>query len=240
MMGVAVLGEADSTAMVVAALATGGIALASHGGKAGTRVALNVLSPVENATNIALSTGEDLVAAILTFIALKYPLLAICVGIAILVLMAIFVPQLVRWAWFVVTALAAWIKRLGQRVLKLDVRSDCLPPSHMHLLHHQIPGIASRCQVQGIKGANGRTGFVSVVGRALVFTHSTWRGSRVWCIGLRQILAAYLRHRTLMDVLEVYYRDDKHKERRVQFAFKKDHALLAERLASKLVVKAVY
>jgi hypothetical protein len=240
MIGFAVLGDANPMVMVIAAMAAGGIALASHSGKAGTRVALNVMSPAENVKNMTISVGEDALAGFLTFLALKYPFVASGIGVVILVSMAVFVPQLLGWAWFIVTSIFAWFKSLGQKVLKREMKSDCPPASQMALLQHQVPEIASRCKAQGIRGANGRNGFASIIGKeSLVFTYSTWFGSYAWHVDLGQIVGTYLRRRVLMDVLEVHYRDDKQKERKVQFVFMKDRSLLAEQLATRLGVKAI-
>jgi hypothetical protein len=238
--GFAALGNADPMVMIIAAMAAGGIALVSHGGKAGSRVALNISMPYENVTNIAISTAEDVLAGSLTFLALKYPFVASGIGLVILVLIAIFVPQLLRWAWFMATSIFAWLKNLGRQVLQLEVKSDSLPPPHMALLQQQTPELSSRCKAQGIKGANGRSGFISLIEKGNVaFTYTAWFGSHVWRIDSEQIVSAHFSRGALMDVLEVYYRDDKQKERTVQFAFMKDRSLLAEQLAGRFGVKAI-
>jgi hypothetical protein len=73
LIGLAALGKVDPLLGALGALAAGGIALTSHGGKASARVALNVISPAENISNITVSTTEDVAAGGLAFLALKYP-----------------------------------------------------------------------------------------------------------------------------------------------------------------------
>jgi len=237
LIGMAVIGKADPVLMVIAALVSGGIALASHGGKAGTRVAMNVLSPAENVSNVSLSLGEDILAGGLTFLALKYPYLASGIGIVLVVLMVIFIPQLLGWAWFTLTALLASIRGFGRKVLKLEPRSDVLPLAHAELLQHQQPEIVIQCKAQGIPHANGRSGYLSILDDRLSFTYSTWFGSRMWQLSLKQVVAVYMVRRVLMDVVQIHFTDERGKETRLQFVFKKDRSTLAEKVANRLGAK---
>jgi len=66
-----------------AALLAGTVALASHGGKATTRVAVNA-SP-EPFSNWAVSLGEDALAISLTWLAVTHPVLALGLAIALTV-----------------------------------------------------------------------------------------------------------------------------------------------------------
>ncbi len=232
---ITVLGKIEDPAItVIAALAMGGIAFISHGGKAGSRVTLNVISPAENVTNMAISLAEDLVVGILAFLALKYPFVATGIALVILALIVILVPRLLRWMWFTVKAVFARLKGLVKKVSQ----PDSLPSSHMALLDHQAPELTSRCTGQSIKGASGRAGYISVMGNHLLFTYNRWFGSRVWQVELERVISTYLRHRALMDVLEVHYQDDKQKSRVARFVFMKDRALLAEQFATRLEARA--
>src|ERR1700739_2065592 len=78
---------------LLAALAGGVIALAAPGGKAAAPGA-GTPSP-EPASNIALSTGEDVLAIFLTWFATVHPVAAILVVAVFLVLIA----AAVRWTW---------------------------------------------------------------------------------------------------------------------------------------------
>jgi hypothetical protein len=232
--GFALLGQADPMIVMIAVMFAGGITLVTHGAKSGGRVALNVISPAENLKNIALSTAEDFGAGLLTVIALKYPFYGMGAAILVLGVLGVTVPPLIRWAWYVVAGLTTLVKSWGQKLLKRQVKSDTLPSNHMILLRHQMPELASVCKAQNVKGANGRTGYLSVMGDKLIFSYSTWFGSRLWELGLNQVVANYFRKGVLMDVLEIYYMDEKQKERKVHFAFLKDRTSLAEQFAAKL------
>lgn len=232
--GFAMLGEADPIVMVIAGLFAGTIALASHSGKAGARISMNVMSPVENVSNITVSAVEDIAAGLLTYTALKYPYEAMIAAIVILILMAIIVPTLLRWAWYVVTALIVWIKSLGQKLLNKTIMSDDLPAEHTLLLHPKTPEFASACKAQNIRGANGRSGYLSVSKDELAFTYNTRSGSQIWRLSTGQMASTALRKGWLMDVVEVHYIDSKAKSQKCAFAFLKDRTTLAERFALRL------
>jgi hypothetical protein len=83
LLALAIVDASDPTWQVVSLLLGGGAALASHGAKAGTRAIVNA-SP-EPFSNIAVSTGEDVVSGGLLFLALSNPPLAIVVAIAMAV-----------------------------------------------------------------------------------------------------------------------------------------------------------
>jgi hypothetical protein len=73
---------------LLAALAGGAIALAAHGGKTAARVAVTP-SP-EPVSNIALSTGEDTLAILLTWFASAHPILAASlVGVLLLAIVVV-------------------------------------------------------------------------------------------------------------------------------------------------------
>ncbi len=82
LLALAIVDASDPTWQVISLLLGGGAALASHGAKAGTRAIVNA-SP-EPFSNIAVSSGEDVVSGGLLFLALSNPVLAI--GVAVLLL----------------------------------------------------------------------------------------------------------------------------------------------------------
>lgn len=230
LIGLAALGEAEPILGVLGALVGGGIALTSHGGKASARVALNVVSPAENISNIAVSAAEDITAAGLAFLALKYPYAAGCIGAVLLLLILFFTPLLLRWLFFFIRAVSARFNSIGQR----GVISDLLPTGHMVLLYHQPPDLAVRAKAQGIPGAGGRSGFVLLWRDYLMFTYDRWGSSRIWYVPRGRIPGAYLHRRALMDVLEVHYYDDKNQARLARFIFLKDRAASAAQLEAVL------
>ena len=82
LLAMAIVDASDPTWQVISLLLGGGAALASHSAKAGTRAVVNA-SP-EPFSNIAVSTGEDVVSGGLLFLALSNPVAA--VGVAVLML----------------------------------------------------------------------------------------------------------------------------------------------------------
>lgn len=234
LIGVAALGKADPLVVVFASLAMGSVALVSHAGKAGSRVALNVVSPAENVSNIGVSVGEDIMAGVLTVTALKYPLAAGALALLILLAMVMVVPRLLRWAWFVLSGVGAWLRGGAQAALQRPLPADSLPPMHAALLGNRRIGVCVRCKAQNIRQAGGRTGYLSMLDDGIAFTYDTHSTQQLWSARLAQIAAVRLRRRALMEVLEVRYFDDKHKERVARFVFLKDRSRLAEELAAHL------
>lgn len=231
MLAVAALGTAEPIVTVIGALVAGGIALGSHGTKASTRVAVNAMSPAENVSNIALSMTEDVGVAVLAFIALKYPWLAVAVAGLLLVLVILLVPRIVRWSWFTLRAVGGRIRGWIRRV----ENPDRLPPAHLEFLDHRPPELAARCQAQQVRGARGRPGYLALRAGDLLFTYNTWLGSRCWQVEREQFVAAYLRRKLLFDVLDVYYRTPRQEKRRLaHFLFLKDRSLLAEQFLAHL------
>jgi hypothetical protein len=89
----AALGDFSRPVQVIAFMVGGGLALSSHGTKAGIRALLN-LSP-EPVTNIVVSIIEDVIAFIGVFIAVFAPLLALLLLACALVLTVLLLPRIV-------------------------------------------------------------------------------------------------------------------------------------------------
>lgn len=109
MLALAIVDPSDPVTQAVAFILGGGGALLAHGGKAGTRAVVNT-SP-EPFSNVAVSTGEDVVTAGLLYAAYQYPIAA--AGIAA-VLLALAVGLLL------------FVRTVIRRLLK---RSEAAPPS---------------------------------------------------------------------------------------------------------------
>jgi hypothetical protein len=94
---IAVASMGDHSPVVTGAIALlgGTIAAGSHATKAGTRVAANT-SP-EPFSNWVLSLGEDAFVIGLSFIALKFPLLALGVSVVILLLIVFTARSIWKW-----------------------------------------------------------------------------------------------------------------------------------------------
>jgi len=219
------VGEVDPSLALVAALISGSAALVSHGGKAGGRVALNTMSPAENISNIGVSLAEDVLVAVL---ALKYPVIAAVIAGVLLLLIIIFVPPLLRWSWFNVSALTAWLKGAVRPV----TRSEELPAPHTEMLP-QSATFSLRCRAQGVKGANGKVGYLSLAGPDVCFTTIGWLRSNVWCIPRQQITEVVLHSRLLMDVIEMHLTDQRGKKSMVRFVCTRDRRQLVAEIVQK-------
>ena len=88
--------DGDSVEQFAVAAVAGGVALLSHTGKAGIRLAVNT-SP-EPASNVAVSTAEDAVLLGVLLLATQYPWLAAGIALAILIVMLATVIVIARRA----------------------------------------------------------------------------------------------------------------------------------------------
>lgn len=100
LIAVTTLGDVSPTVEGLVALLGGAVAASSHLTKTSTRAVANT-SP-EPFSNWVLSIGEDLFVVGLGFLALKYPLIALAVAAALLVLIAVFATVIIRAVrrWF--------------------------------------------------------------------------------------------------------------------------------------------
>ncbi|MDI6792058.1 MAG: DUF4126 domain-containing protein [bacterium] len=93
-LAITVLGEADPTLEVLAALLCGGVALAAHTTKAGARLAINT-SP-EPVSNIAVSVGEDVVVIGGLVLIYQHPIISAVLVLLFLALFIYLAPKLAR------------------------------------------------------------------------------------------------------------------------------------------------
>lgn len=234
LMSFAVVVQMDGVAAVAAALVAGGIALVSHSTKASTRLLVNVASPAEAVSNVALSLAEDVGAGVLAFLALRFPYAALGLGLLALALMILLVPRLLGWGWFNVRAFVARLKGLVAQVEE----SELLPSEHLAALAHRVPGLSGRCFAQGVPGAGGQAGYLCLDEEALAFTYRGWLGNKAWRIERSQVLAAYVRQRFFFDQLELHFRAGK-RMKKVRFIFLKDRTPLLELFARQLNAQLV-
>jgi len=96
LLGAAALGDVDPRIKLSAFLLCGSVALASHTGKAGIRLAVNH-SP-EPFTNVAMSLAEDGVAAAGVWLAVSHPYLMAALVIVWLAALAWILPKIYRVA----------------------------------------------------------------------------------------------------------------------------------------------
>lgn len=228
--GLLFLGEASPMMVILIVLMVGSISAVAHGGKTGGRVAMNILSPYENMTNIGMGIGENVFSIILTLFALKYPYIASAIAIVVLVLIIIITPQLMRWSFFTVSSVFAKIKSFFSK----KAVSDTLPTEYWQTAAHRVPEMAVKCHAHGIKGANGRSGYVAKYGPNLVFIYKAFFSTRLWQVNTGQLLAGHLEARSLMDVIGLHYIDQENKKKVIRFVFQKDRSLLAKSLLEAL------
>jgi hypothetical protein len=231
MIGFVVLGNAEPIVVIMTVLAAGSITLVTHGGKAGGRLAMNVAMPFENFTNIGLSSIENIFAGCLTFFALQYPYIASAVAGIVFIFILVFTPQLMRWSWFTASSFLVKLKSLFSKVTNPDI----LPAEHWQNIGYKKPELVVQCRAQSIKGANGRSGYVSKFETNLTFNYKAWFSTHVWRIDTRQISAVHLQPRMFMDVLELHYRDSERRKHVARFVFLKDRSPLAQSLAQSLI-----
>lgn len=225
----AAIGHVDPSLALIAALVSGGAALVSHAGKAGGRVALNTMSPAENVSNIGVSLAEDVFVGVLVVMAIKYPYVAAVIAVIFLILIIAFVPVLLRWSWFNITALFARIKGI---VKPID-NTEPLPEHLVSLLPTQ-PLLSARCRAQGVKGADGRSGYLCFTDTNVYFTYSGWIRSGVWDISQRQVVEGERQEKLLMDILTLRYKDSRNKEHTARFVFTKDRIALLNRFLARV------
>jgi hypothetical protein len=106
LVAVTALGDASPTATTLAALLGGSVAMTTHLTKTGTRAAANT-SP-EPFSNWILSIGEDVLAVSITYGALKHPMFALAIAVALLIVIVAFASVLIR-------AIRRRFGRLGSR-----------------------------------------------------------------------------------------------------------------------------
>jgi hypothetical protein len=120
-LGALLAGQAGDLGQVWAALLGGGTALASHSLKSGFRLAVNT-SP-EPVTNVATSTAEDGLVAVVVLLATRHPWLA--AGVAAAVLVAGTVAVVLLWRRLV-RAVGSLRARFGGRA---EPAATCQAPS---------------------------------------------------------------------------------------------------------------
>jgi hypothetical protein len=94
LVAVTALGETSPAMTTVVALLGGSVAMTTHLTKAGTRAAANT-SP-EPFSNWILSFGEDILAVSIAYGALKHPMLALAIALALLLVMLTFASVVIR------------------------------------------------------------------------------------------------------------------------------------------------
>lgn len=219
----------DPAVEILGAIVACVVALITHGSKAGTRTAVNVSGGGITFAGVGLSLLEDLIVAVIAFLALRFPLAANIIAGLILLVLIVVVPQLLRWAWFNLGAVWGRLRGLYSPIRQ----PEPLPPEQAALLGAAPINLSARCLAQGVGAIRGRRGHLALAGAELAFTYRhLWR-DRAWRLSLARVRGATLRRGTLLLVLELLYDGDKGPET-ARFAFTADRAPLAEAFAERL------
>jgi hypothetical protein len=222
----AALGNSDPAVRATLMILCGGVALASTGSKASTRLAVNH-SP-EPFSNIALSLAEDALIPIGMWISLKHPeiamaLVSIFLGVFLWMAPKIFRSVRLRWV-----ALRLWLggKPSGDNGESIaGLRSVLAPNAHRALdvvALHAVPippGYAKRAQrtlglsepPAGIRAAATKTidgmgnslGYLAVGGDGLAFVTQRWFRKRVHSIRFADVDSVEWKRGLLMHRLVV-------------------------------------
>lgn len=224
----------EERSQAIAALVASMVALTAHSGKAGTRTAVNVSSPAENITNIIISLLEDVLVAVLVFLALRYPTLANVLTIGLLLLIILLLPQMLRWAWFTLRAIGGWLRSLVAQ----SQASHPLPAAHADLLQGAAPALSTRCRAQNVPQASGKAGYLLLTDEPdtrLFFSYGRWFRTTpgLWELPLSRLQRLHLRSRPLLLVLEADYQHNQ-RERTARFVFTKDRRRFAESLLNQI------
>ncbi len=230
LIAVAIFTGSTPALAIIGVLLAGSISLISHSSKATTRMLINVMSPFESFSNKSLSVIEDSLVVLLTYFAIKYPLIAGSLALCLLLLIIIFTPRIIRWSFFLFKSVFYRFKGIINKV----ETSETLPSPHLMLLDNKLPEIVIRCRGQNIKGAHGRDGYVSYKDGRLFFSYNKWFKPRLWHISKERITNSYFKQQLLVDIIEINYKTEKDKIQKIRLIFLKDRSPLVEQLASRL------
>ncbi len=155
------------------------VALATHGTKAGARMALN--ATMQTRWQTWISVGEDVLAAAVAVLALRFPTYTLTAVAAVLVVAAIFAPRLFRAFRLGNRATAAWLRSIFRPSRWREL--DELPRWTRPLLDDTPLGAApprgTRAALHGLKGAGPfRNGWLVLTVHGPVFLFRTLFGSR--------------------------------------------------------------
>ena len=229
-MGSAALGSMDPSVSISGALICSAVALQSHVSKAGSRVALNVVSPGETVSNSIISLLEDIFVFAVVWFALTYPYVTAVVTAIILGIMIVTAPRLFRWTFFFIKSIFA----LFGSWFHSKESYDTVPAALMELLGHADTKAALECKCSGISGIRGRNGYLAIVEDKIVFLYHRYLMSNKWEYKIADIKKAYFRKKFFLDLLEIPYKNERGKNKIAHFAFLKTSRDMAEKFTDML------
>jgi Domain of unknown function (DUF4126) len=215
-LGAAALGPVDPAWKVIIVVLCGGVALASHGSKAATRLLVNH-SP-EPFTNIGLSLAGDAFVPAAVWVAVRHPVAALTVVVAFLAVFAWVAPKVFRLLRVELAALRAlcFPRRAsgGGTVAVAIARPDvaralgivCANAGPLPANLARLPGldgaVGVRCAAtRTMKGLRNSIGYLAVAGDEVVFAARRMFRYRVHRIRIGEIVEAEAKRGILMHQL---------------------------------------
>ncbi len=190
MMSATALGSLNPEARWALAVASGGVALAGHSTKAGTRLAANH-SP-EPFSNIFLSLFGDVLVFSGAWLAIQHPIAMLAVVIAFLTAFLWIGPKVFRLLKLESTALLCLVRGSGGEPEKDE---------HAKL---GAPILVMRAAAgSGVRGLKNSTGWLAFGDEGLTFVARRWFRLKVHRISTDAIVHADFRKRILLDQLRI-------------------------------------
>ena len=184
------LGSVNPEARWALALLSGGVALAGHTTKAGTRLAANH-SP-EPFSNIFLSLFEDVLVFAGTWLAIEHPLIMLGIVAVFLALFLWLGPKMFRLLKLEWTALVSLVRGSGGQ----------LPGDYRKKLGN--PRIAVRAAAgTGVRGLKNSTGWLGLDDQELAFVTRRWFRLKTHRLPLHRIVEVQFQNRVLLDQVRI-------------------------------------
>jgi hypothetical protein len=201
-----VVGEADPSVEVLAALLGSSLALATHSAKAGTRLIIN-MSP-EPFTNIAMSLAEDVGVVGFSLLVMSHPFLSLVASLVLIVLLVWFGPGLWRGALLLLKAIPVRLFTLFSGATDGELK-ESLPDNYEESLDQEMAKgeqvqASLKCYLRKVKGCGrNRKGYIVLTDKRLLFVFRKFFQTRLKQWNLPEIEKVKLQKRFLMDVLGV-------------------------------------
>lgn len=225
LISITVVGKANPSLEVIAALLGASLALGTHAAKAGTRLIVNT-SP-EPFSNIILSVGEDIGVVGMSLLVLSHPYVSLVISLILLFLLVKFGPGLWRG---VLLAFRALFVKLGAAFLgaRETVLKEFLPDVIDEVVDGEIPKgekvqVCLQCFARKIPGCGrNRKGYLLLSDNQLLFAFRRFFRTRMRQWKFSELEKVKLQQRFLVDILGI-----KSERKFSQFVFlkNKSHAV---------------
>ncbi len=202
LIGIAAMGDLEPALQIVLFLVFGGVGLTSHATKAGTRVLVNH-SP-EPFSNIILSTLEDILVIVATWVFIQNPLIGVIAVAIFLILFVLIAPKLFR----LLAVLLSGVMGLIRGIFGWKLSTDALPPHLANYIDRKSgttpPLKIIRCRIgRGIPIPRHAAGYLLAFNDSIVVVCKTLFRTRHWQVPLADITDISMGGRVLYGVLEI-------------------------------------